>query len=112
MLVRRQAGEEANWWDEDYFFYGEDIDFCYMLAQLGWKIYYVPDVFVTHYKGISGGIKSISKNITTASEETKKRATIARFNAMRIFYNKNYKNKYPWIVNFLVDKGIWMKERL
>jgi len=111
MIVRKKAGEDAGWWDEDYFFYGEDIDFCYMLKQLGWKIYYVPTVSATHYKGVSGGIKSISKEITTASKETKKRVTKWRFNAMRIFYKKHYKDKYPWIVNFLVDKGISVRER-
>ncbi len=112
MLVRRIVGEEVRWWDEDYFFYGEDIDFCYELKQKGWKIYYVPTVFVTHYKGVSGGIKSISKEITTASIETKKRATKWRFAAMRIFYNKHYKQKYPRIVDFLVDKGIRLREKL
>jgi len=112
MLVRREAGEDIKWWDEDYFFYGEDIDFCYMLKQKGWKIYYVPTVYVTHYKGVSGGIKSVSKQISTASDETKKRATKWRFNAMRIFYKKHYKDKYPWIVNQLVDIGIWVREYL
>lgn len=112
MLVRRIAGEQAKWWDEDYFFYGEDIDFCYMLKQKGWKIYYVPNVFVTHYKGVSGGIKSISKKITTASEETKKRATKWRFEAMRIFYNKHYKQKYPWFVTWLINVGISVKKNL
>lgn len=111
MLVRRSAGEEAKWWDEDYFFYGEDIDFCYILKKLGWKIYYVPEVFITHYKGVSGGIKSISKKITTANEETKKRATKWRFKAMRIFYKKHYEGKYPKIVSLLVDKGIWLREK-
>lgn len=112
MLVRREAGEKAKWWDEDYFFYGEDIDFCYQLKQLGWKIYYVPEVFVTHYKGVSGGIKSVSKEITTASEETKKRATKWRFEAMRIFYGKHYKQKYPWIITKLVDLGISIREKI
>jgi len=112
MLVRREAGEEVGWWDEDYFFYGEDIDFCYMLKQNGWKIYYVPDVFVTHYKGVSGGIKSVSEKITTASKETKERASKCRFNAMRIFYSKHYKQKYSWIINFLVNSGISIKEKI
>lgn len=111
MLVRRKAGEEAKWWDEDYFFYGEDIDFCYMLKQKGWKIYYVPTVFVTHLKGVSGGIKKVSKGITTASEETKKRATHWRFRAMRIFYKKHYEKQYPWIINFLTNFGISMREK-
>jgi len=112
MLVRRPAGEEAKWWDEDYFFYGEDLDFCFMLKQKGWKIYYVPHFFIKHFKGVSGGIKSVSKNITTATKETKKRATKWRFNAMRIFYGKHYKDKYPSIVNFLVNIGISLKEKL
>jgi GT2 family glycosyltransferase len=110
MLVRRTAGEKAKWWDEDYFFYGEDIDFCFMLKQNGWKIYYIPDVFITHLKGVSGGIKAVSKEITTASNETKKLATKWRFEAMRIFYKKHYQQKYPWIVNFLVNLGISIKE--
>lgn len=112
MLVRRIAGEQVRWWDEDYFFYGEDIDFCFMLKEKGWKIYYVPAVFITHYKGVSGGIKTVSKDITTADEETKRRTSYWRFEAMRIFYRKHYKQKYPWIVNLLVDKGITFREKL
>jgi len=112
MLVRRKAGDEVNWWDEDYFFYGEDIDFCYMLHEKGWKIYYVPNFSIIHYKGVSGGIKAVSKKITTASNETKKRVNKCRFDAMRIFYKKHYKNKYPWIINFLVNIGISVRERL
>jgi len=112
LLVRRSVGEKIGWWDEDYFFYGEDIDFCYMLKQEGWKIYYVPSVSIIHYKGVSGGIKAVSKEITTASKETKKRATKSRFSAMRIFYKKHYEKKYPWIVNLLVDIGISVREKL
>jgi len=112
MLVRISAGEEAGWWDEDYFFYGEDIDFCYKLKQRGWKIYYLPEVSIRHFKGVSSGIKGVSKQITTASKETKKWATHQRFKAMKIFYNKHYKDKYPSFVSWLVDKGISIKERL
>jgi len=31
---------------------------------------------------------------------------------MRIFYNKHYKQKYPWVINFLTNMGISIKERL
>ena len=109
MIVRRKAGEEVQWWDEDYFFYGEDIDFCYKLKQKKWKIYYVPKVSILHYKGVSGGIKNISKEITTADRETKERATRARFEAMKIFYNKHYIKKYPSIITWLVFCGINIK---
>ncbi len=111
MLVRREAGEGIGWWDEDYFFYGEDIEFCYQLKQRDWKIYYFPKVSVMHYKGVSGGIKRQSKDITTATVETKRIASRWRFNAMRIFYNKHYKKKYPRLVSFLVNAGINFVER-
>lgn len=112
MLVRREAGADANWWDEAYFFYGEDVDFCYQLGQRGWRIYYVPTVSILHYKGASGGIKKVSQQITTATKETRKRVTKARFNAMRIFYKKNYYNKYPKPLTWAVMRGIGLKEKI
>jgi len=109
MIVRREAGQELQWWDEDYFFYGEDLDFCYKLKQKKWKIYYVPTALTLHYKGVSGGIKSVSKAITTADRKTKGLATRERFEAMKIFYNKHYLKKYPPFITWLVFCGINIK---
>ncbi len=109
MIVPFKLGKELGWWDEDYFFYGEDIDFCYRIIKRGYKIYFVPQFRSLHLKGVSSGIKKISKNITTASRETKLRVTNSRFKAMEIFYNKHYKKKYPGIVNLLVLAGIRTK---
>ena len=102
MLVRREAGEQVRWWDEDFFWYGEDIDFCYRLKERGWKIYFVPEFEILHYKGVSGGLKKDSKSYSTATREIRKRAHEARFAAMRIFYDKHYKDKYPSIIRMLV----------
>lgn len=112
MLVRRKAGDMVGWWDEDFFWYGEDLDFCYRLKKNGWKIYFVPQYEILHYKGVSGGIKKNSKHLSLASPETKKKAQEARFNAMRIFYNKHYKTKYPRLINNLVLLGIDLKQSL
>lgn len=119
MVVRRKAGDEIEWWDEDFFWYGEDLDFCYRLKEKampagrqGWKVYFVPNVSILHYKGVSGGIKGVSKHLTSADKETRRRASIARFEAMRIFYKKHYQDKYPFFVNWLVLLGINLKWRL
>lgn len=112
MMVRRSAGEQVGWWDEDFFFYGEDLDFCYRLKEKNWKVYYVPDVSILHHKGVSGGIKKHSQHLTTADTETKKRAQKARFEAMRIFYEKHYENKYPKLITWIIMKGINIKSRL
>lgn len=110
MLVRRAAGEQVGWWDEDFFWYGEDLDFCYKLKEKGWKIYFVPEFETLHYKGASGGLKKSSKHLTTATNETKKRAHDARFAAMQIFYDKHYKQKYPSWMRGIVLSGIKVKK--
>lgn len=112
MLVRRKAGEDAGWWDEDYFWYGDDLDFCYRLKQLGWKVYYYPFVSILHYKGVSGGIKEISKELTLATKETKRMATKARFDAMRIFYKKHYEKNNPYVLNITVRLAITILKKI
>lgn len=105
LLVRRTVGEQIGWWDEDYFFYGEDLQFCYDIWKAGYKIYYVPDVKILHLGGVSSGIKKQSQNITTANSETRKKVQGWRFDAMRTFYKKNYARSNP-LVTWAVMKGI------
>lgn len=109
MIVRRIAGEAISWWDEDFFWYGDDLDFCYRLKEKNWKVYFVPTVKILHYKGVSGGIKNISQHLTRATRQTRLRATKARFEAMKIFYKKHYMNKYPKPITWLVMQGIEFK---
>lgn len=112
MFVRREAGEDVGWWDEDFFWYGEDLDFCYRLKQKNWKIYFIPIVKILHYKGVSGGIKEISIHLTTADEKTRKVATKARFEATKLFYRKHYMEKYPPFVTWVVFLGIHLRRWL
>ena len=39
--------------DEDFFMYGEDLDWCYRIQQAGWRIHYTPRTQIIHYKGES-----------------------------------------------------------
>lgn len=112
LIVRREAGEKINWWDEDYFWYGEDLDFCYRIKQNGWRIYFVPKVKIIHFKGVSSGIKKESAKISKASKKTKIRALKASVAVMRIFYRKHYLNKYPKLINWLVMRGIDLVEKI
>jgi GT2 family glycosyltransferase len=112
MMVRRSVGEKLHWLDEDFFWNGEDLDFCYRIQQAGHSIMFVPEVAITHFKGVSSGIKKQSQAITTASRETKKRSQKARFEAMRIFYKKHYVGKYPSFVTWLALQGIGFFEKI
>jgi hypothetical protein len=53
MAVRRQALVQVGALDEDFFLYGEDLDWCFRMRQVGWKIYYYPGTQIIHFKGES-----------------------------------------------------------
>ncbi len=106
IFIPKHVGEEIGWWDEDYFFYGEDLDLCYEIRSRGYNIYYIPTVSIVHYGGVSSGIKKRSQAITTANIDTKMFVQNARFDAMRIFYQKHYIDKYPKFLTWAVMKGI------
>jgi len=106
LMLPKKIGDEIGWWDEDYFFYGEDLQFSFDIRKAGYKIYYIPEVSIIHYSGASSGIKKESQKITTASRETKMKVQGWRFDAMRIFYKKNYAHLYPKTFNWLVFRGI------
>ena len=46
--------EKIGLFDEKFFVYCEDVDFCRRAYLGGWKVYYVPEVRVTHYGGRGG----------------------------------------------------------
>lgn len=110
LLVRRVLGEKIGWWDEDYFMYGEDLEFCWQIKQLGFKIMYVPNVVVHHHHGASSGLKKTSQNITKANKEVRKKAILGSTNAMRIFYKKHHAGNI--FMDIFVYLAIWLLERI
>jgi N-acetylglucosaminyl-diphospho-decaprenol L-rhamnosyltransferase len=51
MLFRREVLERAGPWDESYFGYWVDTDWCCRLKALGLAIYCVPDAHIVHHEG-------------------------------------------------------------
>ncbi|MFH1896588.1 MAG: glycosyltransferase family 2 protein [bacterium] len=106
MMIPKEVGKRVGFWDEDFFFYGEDIDFCYRIKQGGYQIMYYPQVKITHFKGASSGLRSESQRVTTASNETRQKLAAASVDAMKIFYKKHWMEEYPGWVTGLVFVGI------
>ncbi len=53
MMMRRSAIEEIGAFDESFFLYVQEADWCYRARQRGWSIYYVPTAKSIHYGGQS-----------------------------------------------------------
>ncbi len=100
LMIRKSLGDYLNWFDPDYYWNGEDLDFCYRIKKTGSKIFYLGDTKVIHYKGSSGGHKKGTRTFH------------ARFAVMEIFYKKHYQTKYPAFVRWLVLAGIKARKLL
>lgn len=96
MLIRREAMDEVGILDEQFFMYGEDLDWCYRFGEKGWKIVYDPDVTVIHDKHRSG-LKNTDHKVKTKA---------AFYEAMKLFYHKHYAAKYPAWMRTLTFVGI------
>jgi GT2 family glycosyltransferase len=96
MLLRREVIEEVGLLDEDFFMYGEDIDWCYRIKEAGWKIIYFPKAVTIHYKGGSSGRHRYK--------------IIYEFHrAMWLFYKKHYIKRYILLITLLVFSAIGAK---
>jgi GT2 family glycosyltransferase len=79
MFLRNEAVAKTGYFDEDYFMYGEDVDYSYRLLKTGYRNYYFPEARIIHFKG----------------ESTKKEdlnVFISFYKAMLIFVRKHLYN--------------------
>jgi N-acetylglucosaminyl-diphospho-decaprenol L-rhamnosyltransferase len=53
LFLRRSALDSVTGWDERYFMYLEDVDLCWRLRRLGWRVGYEPAGRATHEQGAS-----------------------------------------------------------
>lgn len=55
MLVKREVLERVGVMDRDFFLYYEDMDFCFRVKKLGYKLILVPQAKMWHKVSLSGG---------------------------------------------------------
>ncbi len=53
LLVRRAVVEQVGLFDERFFLYSEEQDWCYRIKAAGWQIYFTPHAQFVHYEGES-----------------------------------------------------------
>ena len=93
MMLRKTAMDQVGLLDEDYFMYGEDIDWCYRIHQVGWKVFYVPTTEIIHFRGESG--RGVPLRILYRKSQ-----------AMSIFVNKHMARRFRFFPLWLLQVGI------
>jgi GT2 family glycosyltransferase len=100
LMVRRAVIDQIHGFDEEYYLYGEDMDFCWRTKLAGWKVVYYPGAVMTHFGGQGGtGKKRLS-------------ATIEWHRAMWLFYRKHRAPRVGVAERTLVYSGIALKGAL
>jgi hypothetical protein len=92
LLVRRPAAEAAGLFDERYFMYEEDVDFCAALRARGGRILFTPAAEVVHLRG-----RSVRASGATRSPHYD-RSHLA-------FYDKHLPFWAPWLRWWLRVRG-------
>ena len=76
MIFRRELFDDLNGFDEDYFLFFEETDFCLKTKRIGKKVYYNSEAITIHYRGES--MKTAPFNVNNIFYES-----------LRTFYQKN-----------------------
>ncbi|AIQ71274.1 glycosyltransferase family 2 protein [Paenibacillus graminis] len=96
MLLRRETIDQVGGLDEDFFMYGEDLDWCFRIKEAGWGIYYYPQTSIVHLKGGSARRRPFK--------------IVYEFHrAMILFHRKHYSKRYNSMINGAVYTGVGVK---
>jgi GT2 family glycosyltransferase/lipopolysaccharide/colanic/teichoic acid biosynthesis glycosyltransferase len=53
MCIPRSVWDTVGNMDDEFFLFGEDLDYCYRIHQAGFQVVYLPETHIIHYKGES-----------------------------------------------------------
>jgi len=88
LLVRRDAAQAAGLFDERFFLYEEDVDFCAALRGRGGRVLFTPQATVVHRGGRSGAPRSGQYDRSHV-----------------LFYDKHAPHWAPWLRAWLRVRG-------
>ena len=96
-FTKKSVVEDIGLLDQDFFMYGEDIDWAYRMLQAGYTNWYLPQT-ILHYKGES-------------TQKSSFRYVHVFYKAMLIFLRKHFRHLRLWIT-LPIQFAIWCKALL
>ena len=105
LLTRRAVLEQVGGFDEGYFMYSEELDWCRRAKDAGWQIVYLPAAQILHYEGKSSEQVVAARHIRF---QTSKVRYFRKFHgplvagALRIFLLATF------AVEWLIETGKWL----
>jgi len=91
MLIRKRAFEETGLFDDRFFLYFEETDFCKRARAQGWQSWYVPSARVVHFAGASTGV--------TGENSLLRRVPDYWFRSRNYYFAKHHSRIYKHVVD-------------
>lgn len=88
MLIRRQLYDQIGMFDERYFAYQEDADYCFRAKEAGWNVVYLPTAQIVHFGGQGG------------SRVQPYRSIFEWHRSYYLYYRKNLAKDYFFLFNW------------
>jgi GT2 family glycosyltransferase len=88
MLIRREVTQQIGLFDEHFFAYQEDADYCFQAQLAGWKIIYLPAAQIVHFGGQGG------------SRVQPYRSIYEWHRSYYLYYQKNLASDYFFLFNW------------
>ncbi|MGH7496766.1 MAG: glycosyltransferase [bacterium] len=96
MVARRETVEQVGLLDEDFFMYGEDLDWCYRIRSAGWQIHYYPGTQIVHFKGESSRRSSFD-------------SLRLFYQSMGLFVQKHFRRRMFVLSYWFLHLAIWVR---
>jgi GT2 family glycosyltransferase len=105
MIVRREVFEAVGLFDDAYFMYFEEVDFCLRAGRAGWPCWYVPASRVVHLVGQASGV--------TDKAQSRKRRPAYWFESRRRYFVRNHGRVYAAVADAAWATGyaLWRVRR-
>ncbi len=95
-ILRRSLVDEISLFDPRFFLYYEEVDLCRRIYHAGFKVYYWPDIVITHV----GGASSETVDQLTFSSSGKQ-LTLWRMQSQLLYYRKWHGLTYTYLVKLI-----------
>ena len=115
LLVRREAADTVGLFDEDFFMFSEETDWCYRFRQAGWKVLFTPDAEFVHVGGattrqnwgpmfreqVRGHVRFLAKHRGPKEAERARRLLLASLRLRGVVFpgerGRTYKEAARWL---------------
>jgi len=94
-MLRREIVDTVGIMDEDFFMYGEEMEWCYRIKKTGFKVVFTPIAQILHHQGASGGSSSAG--------------ILPEFKSLLYFYKKHKPSWQIPILSFFLRCGALLR---